>query len=29
VHVQRLLALAALDGSLGPFYSDVTAALRG
>jgi anti-anti-sigma factor len=29
VHVQRLLALAALDGSLGPFYPDATAALRG
>ena len=28
VHVQRLLALAALDGSMGPFYADVTAALR-
>ena len=29
VHVQRLLALAALDGSLGPFYADTAAALRG
>jgi anti-anti-sigma factor len=29
VHVQRLLALAALDGSLGPFYADADAALRG
>ena len=28
VHVQRLLALAALDGSLGPFYPDAAAALR-
>ena len=28
VHVQRLLALAALDGSLGPFYPDASAALR-
>jgi anti-anti-sigma factor len=28
VHVQRLIALAALDGSLGPFYADVDAALR-
>jgi anti-anti-sigma regulatory factor len=28
VHVQRLLALAALDGSMGPFYVDVAAALR-
>jgi anti-anti-sigma factor len=28
VHVQRLLALAALDGSLGPFYADAEAALR-
>jgi stage II sporulation protein AA (anti-sigma F factor antagonist) len=29
VHVQRLLALSALDGSLGPFYTDAAAALRG
>jgi anti-anti-sigma factor len=29
VHVQRLLALAALDGSLGPFYPDASTALRG
>jgi anti-anti-sigma factor len=29
VHVHRLLALARLDGSLGPFYADVAAALRG
>jgi anti-anti-sigma factor len=28
VHVQRLLALAALDGTFGPFYADVAAALR-
>lgn len=28
LHVQRLIALAALDGSLGPFYADVDAALR-
>ena len=28
VHVQRLLALAALDGTLGPFYPDPEAALR-
>jgi stage II sporulation protein AA (anti-sigma F factor antagonist) len=29
LHVQRLIALAALDGSLGPFFTDVDAALRG
>jgi len=29
VHVQRLIALAAMDGSLGPFYADVDAALDG
>jgi anti-anti-sigma factor len=29
LHVQRLLALSALDGSLGPFYADAAAALRG
>ena len=29
LHVQRLLALARLDGSLGPFYADADAALRG
>lgn len=29
VHVQRLLALAAMDGTLGPFYANVAAALRG
>jgi anti-anti-sigma factor len=28
VHVQRLIALAAMDGTFGPFYSDVAAALR-
>jgi anti-anti-sigma factor len=28
VHVQRLLTLAALDGTLGPFYPDPDAALR-
>ena len=28
VHVQRLLAISALDGSLGPFYADSAAALR-
>jgi stage II sporulation protein AA (anti-sigma F factor antagonist) len=28
VHVQRLIALAALDGTFGPFYTDVAAALR-
>jgi anti-anti-sigma factor len=29
VHVQRLLALVRLDGTLGPFYADAAAALRG
>jgi anti-anti-sigma factor len=28
VHVQRLIALAALGATFGPFYADVTAALR-
>lgn len=28
VHVQRLIALAAMDGTLGPFYADADAALR-
>jgi anti-anti-sigma factor len=28
VHVQRLITLAALDGTFGPFYTDVAAALR-
>jgi anti-anti-sigma factor len=28
VHVQRLIALAALDGTIGPFYTDVATALR-
>jgi anti-anti-sigma factor len=28
VHVQRLIALAALDGTFGPFYADAAAALR-
>lgn len=28
VHVQRLIALAALDATFGPFYADVAAALR-
>ena len=28
VHVQRLLALAAVDGSFGTLYADVEAALR-
>lgn len=28
VHVQRLIALAALDATFGPFYTDVAAALR-
>jgi anti-anti-sigma factor len=28
LHVQRLIALAAPDGTFGPFYADVAAALR-
>jgi stage II sporulation protein AA (anti-sigma F factor antagonist) len=28
VHVQRLIALAALDSTFGPFYTDAAAALR-
>ena len=28
VHVQRLIALAAMEASLGPFYADAEAALR-
>jgi anti-anti-sigma factor len=28
VHVQRLIALAAMDGTFGPYYADVEAALR-
>jgi len=28
VHVQRLIALAAMEASLGPFYADAAAALR-
>jgi anti-anti-sigma factor len=28
VHVQRLIALAAFDGTFGPFYADAAAALR-
>jgi anti-anti-sigma factor len=28
VHVQRLIAIAAMESSLGPFYADADAALR-
>ena len=28
VHVQRLIALSALDGTFGPFYADADQALR-